>query len=297
MSRPLRIEFPGAVYHITARGNEKKAIFRNDRDREKFVEILSLIIKRFKWICHSYCLMGNHYHILIETQEANLARGMKQLNGIYTQSFNHRYNRVGHLFQGRYKAILVEKESYLLVLSRYIVLNPVRAGLVNHPGEWPWSSYSTILEKVKKTDFLTVDWILSRFSPDKTNAVKEYIQFVLAGYMMEFPYNELTGQIFLGSEGFIRKVNGYLSKDSKDNMQEVPREQQLSLAATVDEIFQRKMREGISRNEIIYNVYNNNNFTMKEIGDYLGLHYTTISRIISCLENQQRYNERTDPIS
>ena len=191
------------------------------------------------------------------------------------------------MFQGRYKSILIEKESYLLVLSSYIVLNPVRAGQVNHPGEWAWSSYGEIIENVKKPDFLTVDWILSQFSSDKKKSVKEYKQFVMAGYKREFPYNELIGQIILGSEGFLKKVNSYLSQESKDNMQEVPREQQLSISATLDEIFQKNMRKGISRNKIIYEVYHNNNFTMKEIGDYLGLHYTTISRIINSYEKKK----------
>jgi REP element-mobilizing transposase RayT len=288
MARPLRIEFLGAVYHITTRGNEKKTIFRNDQDRERFIEILSLVIKRFKWICHSYCLMGNHYHLLIETPAANLSRGMKQLNGIYTQSFNRIHNRVGHLFQGRFKSILIEKESYLLVLSRYMVLNPVRAGKVNHPGEWPWSSYGAITEDVKKPDFLTVDWILSQFSSDTKKAVDVYKRFVISGYNTKFPYNELVGQILLGSEGFLKKVNRYLSQESKNNMQEVPREQQLGLSMTIDEIFQENMRKGTSRNKIIYEVYHSNNFTMKEIGDYLGLHYTTISRIINKYEKKKK---------
>lgn len=213
---------------------------------------------------------------------------MKQLNGIYTQSFNRIHNRVGHLFQGRYKSILIEKESYLLVLSRYMVLNPVRAGDVNHPGEWPWSSYGAIIEEVKKPDFLTVDWILSQFSSDKKKAVEEYELFIISGYKTGFPYNELVGQILLGSEGFIKKVNGYVSQESRNNMKEVPREQQLSISTTLDEIFQKNTRKGVTRNKIICEIYHNNDFTMKEIGDYLGLHYTTISRIINSYEKKKK---------
>lgn len=288
MSRPLRIEFPGAVYHITTRGNEKKAIFRNDLDREKFIEIFNLIIKRFKWLCHSYCLMHNHYHLLIETPAANLSRGMKQLNGIYTQNFNRRHNRVGHLFQGRFKAILVEKESYLLELSRYINLNPVRAGYVKHPREWPWSSYNAIIGKIKKSDFLTTDWLLSQFATNKKSALTEYEHFVNSGYNREFPYNELVGQVILGNQGFIKKVYGYLDRESRDNMQEVPREQQLSVSMKLEELFQKKRIRGISRDKVIYEIYNERNFTMKEIGDFLGLHYTTISRIISSFDKKQK---------
>ena len=114
MSRPLRIEFPGAVYHITSRGNAKQLIFLDDLDKRKFLKVLSSVIERFNWLCHAYCLMSNHYHLVIETPEGNLSRGMRQLNGVYTQIFNQKHKRVGHLLQGRYKAILVEKESYLL---------------------------------------------------------------------------------------------------------------------------------------------------------------------------------------
>jgi REP element-mobilizing transposase RayT len=119
MARPLRIEFPGAVYHITSRGNAKQTIFLENQDRHKFLEVLSTVIERCSWLCHAYCLMKNHYHLMIETPEANLSRGMRQLNGVYTQLFNQRHKRVGHLFQGRYKAILVEKDTHLLSLCRY----------------------------------------------------------------------------------------------------------------------------------------------------------------------------------
>ena len=133
MARPLRIEYPGAVYHITSRGNARGMIFDDDHGMEKFLKVLGTVVKNHRWLCHAYCLMGNHYHLLIETPEANLSRGMRQLNGIYTQSFNRRHGRCGHLFQGRYKAILVEKEKYLLALCRYIVLNPLAAGIMSSP--------------------------------------------------------------------------------------------------------------------------------------------------------------------
>lgn len=133
MARPLRIEFPGAVYHVTSRGHAKQVIFLDVRDYADFLEVLCFVVKRFNWILHAYCLMSNHYHLLIETPDGNLSRGMRQLNGIYTQQFNRRHSRVGHVLQGRYKAILVDKENYLLELCRYIVLNPVRAGIAKGP--------------------------------------------------------------------------------------------------------------------------------------------------------------------
>jgi len=141
MARPLRIEFPGAVYHVTARGNARAAIFLNDDDRRRFLALLTETAGRRGWTCHAYCLMDNHYHLMLETAAANLGRGMRQINGVYTQRFNRAHDRVGHVFQGRYKAILVEKQAYLLELCRYVVLNPVRAGMVAAPGDWAWSSY------------------------------------------------------------------------------------------------------------------------------------------------------------
>ena len=141
MARPLRVEFPGALYHLTARGNARGAIFLDDEDRQGFLSVLGSVIDRFGWICHAYCLMGNHYHLMVETPSANLSKGARQLNGVYTQRFNRRHRRVGHLLQGRYKAILVERDSYLLELCRYIVLNPVRAGTVRRAGDYRWSSY------------------------------------------------------------------------------------------------------------------------------------------------------------
>ncbi len=145
MSRPIRIEFSGAFYHVTARGNRRESIFDDDIDREKFLEINGQVIEDFNWICHAYCLMTNHYHLVIETPDGNLSKGMRQLNGVFTQTSNHRHQRGGHLFQGRYKSILVDADAYLLELIRYVVLNPVRAVMVDHPRMWRWSSYNAMI--------------------------------------------------------------------------------------------------------------------------------------------------------
>lgn len=126
MARPLRLEFPGAVYHITSRGNEKNPIFLSNKDRTLFLNTLEKTIDKYKWVCHAYCLMDNHYHLLIDTPLPNLSSGMRQLNSVYTQAFNKRHKRIGHLYQGRFKAIVIDKESYLLEVARYVVLNPVR---------------------------------------------------------------------------------------------------------------------------------------------------------------------------
>ncbi|MDO8369425.1 MAG: transposase [Candidatus Nitrotoga sp.] len=141
MSRPIRIEFSNALYHVTARGDRREDIFEDDEDRQMFLSTLAQVITQFNWICHAWCLMDNHYHLLIQTPDGNLSKGMRQLNGIYTQASNRCHQRVGHLFQGRFKAILVDSDAYLLELTRYVVLNPVRAGMVKKPADWKWSSY------------------------------------------------------------------------------------------------------------------------------------------------------------
>src|SRR5512147_3044024 len=178
MSRPLRIEYAGAVYHITSRGNEKKAVFKSDQDRINFLNTLQHVNKRYNWICHAYCLMSNHYHLLIETPDGNLALGMRQLNGVYTQLFNRLHGRTGHLFQGRYKAILIQKDTHLLEVCRYVVLNPVRAGIVGGPEEWVWSSYrgTTGLERAHRC--LTSEWVIGQFSDNKAKGQRAYAQFV-----------------------------------------------------------------------------------------------------------------------
>ncbi|MEF8793266.1 MAG: transposase [Thiohalorhabdus sp.] len=143
MARPIPIEFSGALYHVTARGDRREAIYEDDDDREAFLETLGQVVADFNWLCHAYGLMTNDYPLVIETPDANLSKGMRQLNGVFTQYSNRRHGRTGHLFQGRYKAILVDGDSYLLELARYVVLNPVRAGMVRNPGDWPWSNGGT----------------------------------------------------------------------------------------------------------------------------------------------------------
>ncbi len=141
MFRPLRIEFPGALYHLTARGDGREDIYVDDEDRKRFLALVGGVCERFNWVGYAYCLMSNHYHLVMETPDGNLSSDMRHLNGVYTQRFNTRHGRVGHVFQGRYKAILAERDSYLLELCRYVVLNPVRAEMVRHASQWRWSSY------------------------------------------------------------------------------------------------------------------------------------------------------------
>lgn len=221
MARPLRIEFPGAVYNVTSRGNAREPIYLNDRDRSVFLAVLAETVKRYGWICHAYSLMDDHYHLLVETPEPNLSLGMRHLNGVYTQAFNGRYKRVGHLFQGRFRSILVEKDSHLLELSRYAALNPVRVGVVKGPGDWPWSSYRATAGMGKAPAFLSVDWMLHQFGKTKKEAWKRYVDFVHEGLSAESPMKEVTGQIIYGGESFVAKIQKLLAKRTLG--EEIPR--------------------------------------------------------------------------
>jgi REP element-mobilizing transposase RayT len=154
MARPLRITYPGAFYHVTARGNEQRAVYKSQKDREKFLGYLQTSTERYNAVIHAYCMMDNHYHLLIETPSANLPQIMRHINGAYTTYFNIKRKRSGHLFQGRYKAILVEKDEYAKALSRYIDLNPVRANMVEKPEDHEWSRYNFYIGRKKTPPWL-----------------------------------------------------------------------------------------------------------------------------------------------
>jgi REP element-mobilizing transposase RayT len=278
MARPLRIEYPGALYHVTSRGNAQADIFRSDVDRRKFLDTLADTVEKYNWVCHAFCLLDNHYHAIIETPDPNLSLGMRQLNGVYTQAFNRSHQRVGHVFQGRYKAILVEKGSHLLELCRYVVLNPVRAGMVSNPNEWKWSSYRNTAYAGSVPEFLTIDWVLGQFSEQKTLARQRYRRFVVEGLANpESPWQKLTGQIFLGSENFVTRMGEFLG--DKQEIKEIPRAQRYPGRPPLAGHFAgfgAKTRQ--QRNKLIAEAHIAYGYTLKEIADCLGTHYTTISR-------------------
>jgi REP element-mobilizing transposase RayT len=276
MSRPLRIEYPGAVYHVTARGDARRKIFCDDKDRLLFLGVLASIVSRFHWLCHAYCLMNNHYHLIVETPEGNLSRGMRHLNGVYTQRFNRRHRKPGHVFQGRYKAIVVEKESYLLELCRYVVLNPVRAKAAEMPEAWNWSSYQATAGYTDVPEYLTVDWILSHFAKKRKAAQKHYREFVLAGSSKGRPWDHLKGQIYLGDDPFVREMKSLIQ--SSDTLAEVPRIQRYADRPELKDLFYATQRH--ERNEAIIAAHVKYGYTLSEIGRYLGIHYTTVSKII-----------------
>lgn len=279
MARPLRLEFPGAFYHLTARGNARQDICLDDEDRQIFLAVLSEVIGRFRWVCHAYCLMGNHYHLLIETPEANLSLGMRQLNGVYTQRFNRRHGRVGHVFQGRFKAILVERDSYLLELARYVVLNPLRAKMVGSIARYPWSSYRATAGKADRPDWLSTDWILAQFAEERAEAQRRYAAFVSKGRNLPSPWPDLKGQILLGSDNFVEKMRPLLAERS--DLSEVPRGQRLLHRPTLEQLFPETTRaDKALRNETIRKACLEYGYTMAAIARAAGLHYSTISRVI-----------------
>ena len=207
MSRPLRLQYPGALVHATSRGNEKRPTFLQDRDRTQFLDILGEAVRRFEWILIAYVLMSNHYHLLIELTEETLSDGLQWLNGKYASWFNATRDRVGHLFQGRPHTPLVDKQTYFLELLRYVVLNPVRAHMVRHPANYEWSSYRSTVGLAAAPDWLAVNDALRSFDSDRGVARARYQAFVEAAIgSTESPWNNLVGQMYLGSEEFIEKM-------------------------------------------------------------------------------------------
>lgn len=274
MARQLRIEYPGALYHITSRGDGQENIYLSNMDMEMFLAIFATTCERYHWYCYAYCLMHNHYHLLIETPLGNLSKGMQHLNGIYTQQFNKKHQRVGHVFQGRYKGILVDKEHYLLELSRYIVLNPLRAKIVEHVSDWKWSSYSFMLNTLKSPPWLKVDALLDLFSNDKEKCQNAYIQFVQQGRKTTI-WKNLKNQIYLGTEEFVNKTINYVNQEK---LLEIPKIQYMPPETTVLSLDTYKQKY-TSRDEAIYQAYISGHYTMKKIGDFFGLHYSRISKI------------------
>jgi REP element-mobilizing transposase RayT len=290
MARPLRLEFPGALYHVTSRGDGREDIYLDDSDRTLFLDILAGVWTRFNWVVHAYCLMGNHYHLLVETPEANLSRGMRHLNGVYTQRFNRAHGRVGHVFQGRYKALFVEREAYLLELARYVVLNPVRARLVTAPGDWHWSSYRATVGQEPAPPWLETRWILAAFGETQKQAVPAYTRFVAEGEGQASPWAHVKHQAFLGTDAFVESMRSRVP--GEQDLREVP---QARARATAEPLAVYARRHA-GRDEAIVAAYASGGYTMQQIGDFFGLHYSRVSKIIQAMEyGGEKKKERPDP--
>lgn len=282
MVRPLRIEFEGALYHLTSRGDRKETIFEDDADRQRFLGILKNVIDQTGWKCHAYCLMDNHYHLVIETPQANLAKGMRQLNGIYTQAYNRRHDRTGHVFQGRYKSIIVDADSYFVELCRYVVLNPVRAGMVNDAGEWPWSSYRTSAGLITyHDDLLSLSKLLAYFSNNRASAQQQFKSFIHEGMDKESIWQNLGHQIFLGGDAFIEQIQHKKPDACLDNnfakTQRLPPAMSLANIATMHE----------HRNQAIIAAYKTGAYSYARIAAFFNVHFSTVGRIVRADKNLQ----------
>ena len=285
MARPLRIEFPGAVYHVTGRGNQQGDIYTDDQDRATFLRVLAAALDRGHGMLLAYCLMGNHYHLVVQTARANLSVLMRQVNANYTQRYNHRHGKVGHLFQGRYKAILVDRDAYLLAVCRYVELNPVRAGLLKDARTWPWSSLQAHLGLVDAPPWLDTPQInglmLGRPAlrpADVRAARKQYQRLLASAPGVPLWQDGLRQQMYLGDAAFVARVQAQAAPGALRSPQvpatqrRSPRsiEQWLGACAERSEAFSRAHREG--------------GYTMTAIAAQAGLSIGRVSQLIKAWE-------------
>ncbi len=280
MARPLRIEFAGALYHVTARGNARADIYSDDDDRQQFLTLLQNTVGRYSWYCHAYCLMDNHYHLLIETTTPTLSKGMQLLNGTYTQYFNRQHHRVGHVFQGRYKAILVQKDAHLLELARYIALNPVRARMVADASEWRWSSYRATAGLEASAAGLTTDWVLAGFADHKNEAQQRYREFVQQGNGQPSPWQKLKNQIYLGDDEFVNDMQRKL--DPAQSLKDIPKKQKQAPVKPLAYFSERYT----GRDEGMAQAYLSGHYTLAQVGVHFGVSYATVSRAVKLAEKQ-----------
>ena len=299
MVRPLRIEYPGAVYHLTSRGDRREPIAKDDIDRVAFLSIAGHALERFDAHAWAYCLMGNHYHLVIRTREANLSRLMRHINGVYTQTFNSRHQLTGHLFQGRFKAILVDSDSYLLEVCRYVDLNPVRAQMVDRPDAYRWSSYRALAGLADQPDWLDVHSVHEQLAPGKSAAyaAAKYAQFVSEGKGIQLWDDHLRQQIYLGDDEFIARMQKHAGLDAQSaNSPGVRRKANVSKiqssAPALDSDIRRyadiKHESKTKRNQNMANAFYQGGHTQTAIALAFDVSSSTVSRVIKGFENAER---------
>jgi putative transposase len=287
MSRPLRIEFPGAVYHVTSRGDRREPIYRDDADRREHLNVLAQAMDRFDAQVLAYCLMGNHFHLVLHTRSANLSKLMRHVNGVYTQRFNRRHSLAGHLLQGRFKAILVDRDAYLLALCRYVERNPVAAGLADEPGSWPWSSCRAHLGLDDAPPWLDSDGLHGHLlgrpvlsAEDRLNACGLYATLVGSAQPgdVNFWRKSLNGQIFLGDEAFIQRLQLH-ADPSRREAPDIPKAQrQLEAAVPWSEWLSRCTGD---RGAALLRAYREGGLTMTKLAHDSGLSVSHVSRLIA----------------
>jgi len=284
MARPLRIEYPGAFYHVTSRGNEHKDVFKSHKDLEKFLSYVESAVVRYGAIVHTWCLMSNHYHLLLETPSGNLSQIMRHINGAYTTYFNVKRKRAGHLFQGRYKAILVEADAYALELSRYMHLNPVRAGMVATPEQYQWSSYRSYIGQSTTPEWLKTALILGSFGRNTPDAKHTYRRFVEDLLRREYdsPLKATVASTVLGRSEFVREVSErHLGETHSERS--IPAVKALALWPSMDEIIMHIKAELGDRAELlrkvsIYCCQTYSGSKLKDIGKRFGLSDAAVSQ-------------------
>jgi putative transposase len=298
MARPLRITYPGAFYHVTSRGNERKDIFKSKGDREKILEYFESATKRYNAVIHVFCLMDNHYHLLLETPSGNLPRIMQHIDGADTTYFNVKRGRSGHLFQGRYKAILVEIDEYAKELSRYVHLNPVRAKMVKTPEKYEWSSYQFYIGKKKSPEWLHRGFILGYFGNKDSIAQKEYRSFVSAMFDKKYdnPIDEVVSSTILGSPGFIAFVKDKFISDKKPD-KDLPALKELvdkvslkDIFAEVESVFGKQTFLG--RNVKMFLCQRYTGEKLKDIGTYFGIGESGVSQACRRVKEKIRNDKK-----
>jgi len=301
MARPLRIVYEGAFYHITARGNERKNIFRSRKDYEKFLSYLTDSVHKFGMVLHAFVLMTNHYHLIVESPKANLSSFMHALNSAYTTYFNIKRKRAGHLFQGRYKAFVVDADNYLLELSRYIHLNPVRAGMAEKPEEYPYSSLRSYFFPKEET-MVVRGLIWDMISGERKKAPQRYREFVASALLEKSgnPFEKVYGGAILGGEGFIKEVLQRLNAQSLRSKETSHRRALASTTSHMDEIIHLlSIHFGVSEEKVVtsspyrgYAVYlarKHTPYSNREIGEYSGgITYSAVTKIGTRLKERMR---------
>lgn len=278
MSRPVRIEFPGAVYHVTSKGKDGQVVFRDDEDRGVFLNVVDNVVERYGWLVHSYVLMSDHYHMVIEVPDANLSKGMRQLNGVYTQHVNRRHGQEGSIFQGRFKSILIEKKVYLLPVCRHVVTNPSRDDQSENFSTYKWSSYRALAGQVKTPGYLHAEDVLGHFGKRTKDAQRKYRDYIKSGINAESPMVRRTNQVLLGSPRFLNEMQPILQGERLSKRGPKAAKRRRSLNAMFKRVDEKTRQE---RNDLIKRAHLDFGYTLMEIGDHLGLHYTTVSKVIN----------------
>jgi len=278
MSRPIRIEFPGAHYYVTSRGMNDKAVFRDTEDRAVFLNVLSGVVERFGWLIHSYVMLDSHYHLVLECPQANLSRGMRQLNGVYTQHFNRRHEADGPLFQGRFHSVLFEAKEYLVPLCRHAVLNPVRLKLSGSAQQYRWSSHRAVAGQIQKPGFLHDEKLLGSFGKRAKGSQKKYCDYVKLDSGDASPLEARRGQVLLGSATFLAEMQPILNGEKMAKRGPKRAQRRRSLPVLFKNVENKTRAE---RNAQIRKAHIDHSYTLMEIGEFLGLHYTTVSKVVN----------------